>query len=148
MKTLGVIPARYGAQRFPGKPLALIAGKPLVQRVYEQARKAQRLDAVVVATDDQRIADVVRAFAGAVAMTSSDCPSGTDRAAEVARQFPCEMIVNIQGDEPLMRPEMIDQLVDGLVADPGCAMATLARQIESVELLANPNVVKVVIAGN
>jgi len=148
VKTLGVIPARYGAQRFPGKPLALIAGKPLVQRVYEQARKAQRLDAVVVATDDQRIADVVRAFAGAVAMTSSDCPSGTDRAAEVARQFPCEMIVNIQGDEPLMRPEMIDQLVDGLVADHGCAMATLARQIESVELLANPNVVKVVIAGN
>ncbi len=148
MKTLGVIPARYGAKRFPGKPLALIAGKPLVQRVYEQARKATRLDAVVVATDDQRIADAVRGFAGAVAMTSPNCPSGTDRAAEVARQFACEFIVNIQGDEPLMRPEMIDQLVDGLAADPHCAMATLARRIESADALANPNIVKVTFAAN
>jgi 3-deoxy-manno-octulosonate cytidylyltransferase (CMP-KDO synthetase) len=148
MKTLGVIPARYGAQRFPGKPLALIAGKPLVQRVYEQARKASRLDAVVVATDDQRIADAVRGFAGAVAMTSPDCPSGTDRAAEVAKQFPCEFIVNIQGDEPLMQPEMIDQLVEGISTDAHCAMATLARRIESPELLTNPNVVKVTFASN
>jgi 3-deoxy-manno-octulosonate cytidylyltransferase (CMP-KDO synthetase) len=146
MKTLGVIPARYGAQRFPGKPLALIAGKPLIQRVYEQARKAKSLDAVVVATDDERIAEAVRGFAGAVAMTSPDCPSGTDRAAEVARQFDCEFIVNIQGDEPLMQPEMIDQLVGGIEGDPYCSMATLARRIESPELLANPNVVKVVFA--
>ena len=147
MKTLGVIPARYGAQRFPGKPLALIAGKPLVQRVYEQARKAQRLDRVVIATDDTRIADVVKKFGGEVVMTSPACPSGTDRAAEVVRQLDCDQVVNIQGDEPLMRPEMIDQLVDGL-ADYD--MATLARLIESAEVLANPNVVKVVfdINGN
>ena len=147
MKTLGVIPARYGAQRFPGKPLALIAGKPLVQHVYEQACKA-KLNAVVVATDDERIADTVRAFAGAVAMTPSDCPSGTDRAAIVARQCDCDIIVNIQGDEPLMQPEMINQLVDGLVADPHCVMATLARRIESADVLANPNAVKVVFASN
>ena len=143
MKTLGVIPARYGAQRFPGKPLALIAGKPLVQRVYEQARKAQRLDRIVIATDDTRIADVVKKFGGEVVMTSPACPSGTDRAAEVARQLDCDRVVNIQGDEPLMRPEMIDQLVDSL-ADYD--MATLARLIESAEVLANPNVVKVVFA--
>jgi 3-deoxy-manno-octulosonate cytidylyltransferase (CMP-KDO synthetase) len=147
MKTLGVIPARYGAQRFPGKPLALIAGKPLVQHVYEQARQA-RLDAVVVATDDPRIADAVRAFGGDVAMTSPDCPSGTDRAAVVARGRDCDLIVNIQGDEPLMRPEMIDQLVDGLAADPQCPMATLARRIESTDVLTNPNAVKVVFAKN
>lgn len=148
MKTLGVIPARFGAQRFPGKPLALIAGKPLVQRVYEQAHKAQRLDAVVVATDDERIAAAVRAFGGDAAMTSPDCPSGTDRAAVVARQRDCDLIVNIQGDEPLMRPEMIDQLIEGIAADPHCSMATLARRIESADVLANPNAVKVVFAAN
>jgi 3-deoxy-manno-octulosonate cytidylyltransferase (CMP-KDO synthetase) len=141
---LGVIPSRYGAQRFPGKPLALIAGQPLVQRVYARARLAQRLDRVVVATDDQRIADAVRGFGGEVVMTSPTCPSGTDRAAEVARQLGGDLVVNIQGDEPLMRPEMIDQLVDGLVRDTGCAMATLARKIESPAALANPNIVKVV----
>jgi len=148
MKTLGVIPARYGAQRFPGKPLALIAGQPLIQRVYEQARKARCLDAVIVATDDERIAAVVRQFGGEVAMTPSDCPSGTDRAAVVARTHDCELIVNIQGDEPLMRPEMIDQLVNGLLSDPQCEMATLARPIDSGAVLANPNVVKVVFSTN
>lgn len=149
MKTLGVIPARFAAQRFPGKPLALIAGKPLVQRVYEQARQAQRLDDVVVATDDLRILKAVEGFGGKAVTTSPACPSGTDRAAEVARQYPdAELIVNIQGDEPLMRPEMIDRLVEGLAADTGCAMATLARPIESAEVLANPNVVKVVFARN
>ncbi len=148
VKTLGVIPSRYGAQRFPGKPLALIAGKPLVQRVYEQARLARRLDAIVVATDDERIAAAVRGFGGEVVMTPPDCPSGTDRAALVAGKRDADIIVNIQGDEPLMRPEMIDSLVDGLAADAGCGMATLARRLESPELLANPNVVKVVFAAN
>jgi len=145
MKTLGVIPARYGAQRFPGKPLVLIAGKPLVQRVYEQARQAQRLDHVVVATDDVRIADAVQKFGGEFVMTPTACPSGTDRAAEVARQLDFDRIVNIQGDEPLMRPAMIDQLVDGLGDSD---MATLARPIESAEILADPNNVKVVFAHN
>ena len=96
---------------FPGKPLALIAGKPLVQRVYEQARAARRLDEVVVATDDTRILEAVESFGGNAVLTDPACPSGTDRAAEVARKFPGELIVNIQGDEPLMKPEMIDQLV-------------------------------------
>lgn len=148
VQVLGVIPARYAAQRFPGKPLALIAGKPLVQRVYERARLARRLDAVVVATDDERIANAVRGFGGDVVMTSPECPSGTDRAAEVARQRRCDLIVNIQGDEPLMRPEMIDALVTGIEEDTGCVMATLARRIEDAESLANPNVVKVVFAHN
>jgi len=149
-RVLGVIPARYAAQRFPGKPLALIAGQPLVQRVYERARLAKRLTEVVVATDDPRIADAVRGFGGQVVMTSPACPSGTDRAAEVARQREGALIVNIQGDEPLMRPEMIDQLVDGLRGDAGCAMATLARPIANPEDVTNPNVVKVVfgVTGN
>jgi 3-deoxy-manno-octulosonate cytidylyltransferase (CMP-KDO synthetase) len=144
VRTLGVIPARYEAQRFPGKPLALIAGQPLVQRVYERARQAKRLDRVVVATDDARIADAVRGFGGEIVMTSPTCPSGTDRAAEVVRKLDAELIVNIQGDEPLMRPEMIDELVAGLAGDAGCAMATLARAITDLAEVANPNVVKVV----
>jgi 3-deoxy-manno-octulosonate cytidylyltransferase (CMP-KDO synthetase) len=144
VRTLGVIPARYGAQRFPGKPLALIAGKALVQRVYEQARKASRLDDVVVATDDTRILEAVESFGGNAVLTSPDCPSGTDRAAEVARQYTCELIVNIQGDEPLMKPEMIDQLVAGMAAEPAFPMGTLARAVESPAVWSNPNVVKVV----
>ncbi len=141
LRTLGVIPARYGAQRFPGKPLARIAGQPLIQRVYERARQAARLDRVVVATDDDRIRATVTGFGGEVVMTSPSCPSGTDRAAEVARQTDAELIVNIQGDEPLLRPEMIDQLVDGIGE---AAMATLARPITNRDELTNPNVVKVV----
>lgn len=148
IRTLGVIPARYGAQRFPGKPLALIAGKPLVQRVYEQARQATRLDDVVVATDDTRILEAVEGFGGNAVLTDPACPSGTDRAAEVARQYPCDLIVNIQGDEPLMKPGMINQLVAGMEASPAFAMGTLARPVESADVWANPNVVKVVFGVN
>jgi 3-deoxy-manno-octulosonate cytidylyltransferase (CMP-KDO synthetase) len=150
IRTLGVIPARYGATRFPGKPLALIAGKPLVQRVYEQARLATRLDDVIVATDDTRILEAVENFGGTAVLTSPDCPSGTDRAAEVAGNYPCDLIVNIQGDEPLMQPAMIDQLVAGMEASPAFVMGTLARPVESADVWANPNVVKVVFgpAGN
>jgi 3-deoxy-manno-octulosonate cytidylyltransferase (CMP-KDO synthetase) len=144
VRTLGVIPARYAAQRFPGKPLALIAGKTLIQRVYEQARQAKRLDDVIVATDDTRILEAVEAFGGNATLSSPDCPSGTDRSAEVARQQSCDLIVNIQGDEPLMKPAMIDQLVSGMEAEPEFPMGTLARPIESPEVWANPNVVKVV----
>jgi 3-deoxy-manno-octulosonate cytidylyltransferase (CMP-KDO synthetase) len=144
IRTLGVIPARYGAQRFPGKPLARIAGKPLVQRVYEQARQAARLDEVIVATDDTRILEVVEGFGGTAVLTSPACPSGTDRAAEASRPIVCELVVNIQGDEPLLKPAMIDQLVDGMHQVPDCVMGTLARPIESAEVWANPNVVKVV----
>jgi 3-deoxy-manno-octulosonate cytidylyltransferase (CMP-KDO synthetase) len=143
-RTLGVIPARYGAQRFPGKPLALIAGKPLIQHVYERTREATRLDDVVVATDDTRILETVERFGGSATLTSPDCPSGTDRAAEIARQHACDLVVNIQGDEPLMKPAMIDQLITGMEAEPEFPMGTLARAIESPEVWANPNVVKVV----
>jgi 3-deoxy-manno-octulosonate cytidylyltransferase (CMP-KDO synthetase) len=144
VRTLGVIPARYGAQRFPGKPLALIAGKPLIQHVYEQAQKAARLNELIVATDDTRVLEAVEGFGGSATLTSPECPSGTDRAAEVARQQSCDLIVNIQGDEPLMKPAMIDQLVAGMEAEPEFPMGTLARPIDSAEVWANPNVVKVV----
>src|SRR5438093_8362100 len=148
VRTLGVIPARYGAQRFPGKPLALIAGKSLVQRVYEQAAKAKRLDKVVVATEDTRILEAVESFGGDAMLTSADCATGTDRVAEIARAFDCELVLNIQGDEPLMRPEMIDQLVEGMQRDAQCVMGTLARKITAADQLTNPNVVKVVIGVN
>ncbi len=148
IKTLGVIPSRYGAQRFPGKPLALIAGRSLVQRVYEQAAKAQRLDKVIVATEDTRILEAVEAFGGDAMLTSPECAAGTDRVAEVARAVDAELVLNIQGDEPLMRPEMIDQLVEGMQKDAGCVMGTLARKISAPDQLTNPNVVKVVVAGN
>jgi 3-deoxy-manno-octulosonate cytidylyltransferase (CMP-KDO synthetase) len=148
IRSLGVIPARYGAQRFPGKPLAMIAAKTLVQRVYEQASKARRLDKVVVATEDTRILEAVEAFGGDVMLTSPDCATGTDRVAEVARAYDCDWVVNIQGDEPLMRPEMIDQLVEGMQSDAKCVMGTLARKLESAANLDNPNVVKVALAQN
>ena len=148
IRTLGVIPSRFRAQRFPGKPLAMIAGKSLVQRVYEQAAKAHRLDKVIVATEDKRILDAVKAFGGDAMLTSPACATGTDRVAEVARTHDSELVLNIQGDEPLMRPEMIDQLVEGMQADPKCVMGTLARKLETDTSLDNPNVVKVVLAQN
>jgi 3-deoxy-manno-octulosonate cytidylyltransferase (CMP-KDO synthetase) len=148
IRSLGVVPARYGAQRFPGKPLAMIAGKTLVQRVYEQAAKAKRLDKVIVATEDTRILEAVEAFGGDAMLTSPDCATGTDRVAEVARAYDCEWVLNIQGDEPLMRPEMIDQLVEGMQSDSKCVMGTLARKLESAANLDNPNVVKVALAQN
>ena len=148
IRTLGVIPARYASQRFPGKPLAMISGKSLVQRVYEQTAKAKRLDKVIVATEDTRILEAVEAFGGDAMLTSPDCATGTHRVAEVARAYDCELVLNIQGDEPLMRPEMIDQLIEGMQADPQSVMGTLARTINVAEQLANPNVVKVVVGPN
>lgn len=145
VRTLGVIPSRFGAQRFPGKPLAMIAGKTLVQRVYEQAAKAKLVDKVVVATEDTRILEAVESYGGDAMLTSPECATGTDRVAEVARQYDCDLVLNIQGDEPLMRPEMIDQLVEGMQSDTGCVMGTLARKINATEQLTNPNVVKVVV---
>jgi len=141
---LGVIPARYGSTRLPGKPLVPIAGRPLVQHVWERARAAQRLAALVVATDDERIARVVRSFGGEVVMTSSAHPSGTDRLAEAAAARPEGIIVNIQGDEPLVDPHDIDVLVDGLAAEPACVMATLSVPLADRAMAEDPNVVKVV----
>ncbi|MBI2105127.1 MAG: 3-deoxy-manno-octulosonate cytidylyltransferase [Candidatus Omnitrophica bacterium] len=141
---LVVIPARYGSTRFPGKPLALLRGKPVIQHVYEQAAKARRADAVVVATDDRRILDAVERFGGQAVMTSPEARSGTERAAEAARPRSEAVIVNVQGDEPLIQPEMIDQLAEYLERHRAVPMASVMTRLRSGEDAANPNVVKVV----
>ena len=142
---LGVIPARYGSTRFPGKALALLGGKPMVQHVYERARQAKRLDDVVVATDDERIVVAVSRFGGRAVMTSAEHRSGTDRIAEVTRSTDASIIANIQGDEPLMRPEPIDQIVEFLQAHQAVPMATVMTRLANAEDAASPNVVKVVV---
>jgi len=145
MSVLGVIPARYGATRFPGKPLADIAGKSLVRRVYEQARQASSLDALLVATDDARILEHVLAFGGQAVMTRVDHPSGTDRLGEVAQLEAHSYYVNIQGDEPLIDPHAIDALV-GSTLERSAAMSTLATTLAAdSSTLDNPACVKVVI---
>ncbi|HEY3861418.1 MAG TPA: 3-deoxy-manno-octulosonate cytidylyltransferase [Verrucomicrobiae bacterium] len=141
MKIFGIIPARYGSSRFPGKPLALIAGKPLIQHVVEQCQKARSLCEVIVATDDTRIWEVAHDFCR-VEMTGPDHPSGTDRIAEVARNCQCDAVINIQGDEPLIDPRVIDAVAGALAADE---MATAATVIDSEPEWASANVVKVVV---
>src|SRR5580692_2026752 len=113
MNIIGIIPARYGSTRFPGKPLALIAGKPLIQRVVEQCQAAKSLSEVIVATDDERIANAAKKFCR-VEMTAPDHPSGSDRIAEVAAKLSCDGIVNIQGDEPMIEPAVIDAVANAL----------------------------------
>jgi 3-deoxy-manno-octulosonate cytidylyltransferase (CMP-KDO synthetase) len=144
MRAVGLIPARHRATRFPGKPLAEIAGRSMVQRVWEAARAAKSLRAVIVATDDERIAAAVRGFGGAVRMTAAHHPSGTDRIAEVARGLACDLVVNIQGDEPLIRPAEIDAAVSPLLEDPTIPMGTLACPLP-LEQATDPNAVKVVV---
>lgn len=141
-----VIPARYGSSRFPGKPLAEIAGKPMVQWVYEQAKKS-RANRVLVATDDQRIADRCAAFGAEVCMTSSKHPSGTDRLQEVAEALGLSedaIIVNVQGDEPLIPPRLINQVAENMAEYSDAGIATLAEPIACKADLLNPNVVKVI----
>jgi 3-deoxy-manno-octulosonate cytidylyltransferase (CMP-KDO synthetase) len=143
VKILGIIPARYASTRFPGKPLHSIAGKPLVQRVVEQCRQATVLDDVIVATDDDRIAAVARQFCR-VEMTRADHPSGSDRIAEVAARCACDAVVNIQGDEPLIDPVVINAVAAAL----GTAeISTAATAIREPGEYANPNVVKVVVSA-
>ena len=141
MKIIGVIPARYASTRFPGKPLHPIAGKPLIQRVVEQCRKAKLLSEIIVATDDARIAEVAKKFCR-VEMTREDHPSGSDRIAEVVSRCDCDAVVNIQGDEPLIDPAVIDVVAQALV---GCEMSTAATQIKDAAEYDNANVVKVVV---
>jgi 3-deoxy-manno-octulosonate cytidylyltransferase (CMP-KDO synthetase) len=142
---LAVIPARWASSRFPGKPLADIGGKTMIRRVYEQVCLSKKVNHAVVATDDERIFEHVRTFGGEVRMTRADHPSGTDRCAEVAKQFPkAQIILNVQGDEPFIQPEQIDLLADTLLASTRFSIATLAKKIEQPEPLFNPNVVKVV----
>jgi len=140
-----IIPARYGSTRFPGKPLAELWGKPLIQHVYERARRAQSSRRVIVATDDERIAAAAEGFGAEVAMTAREHASGTDRVAEVAGGIECDLIVNVQGDEPLIEPASIDAAVGPLVEDRTIPMGTLCCPIGDVGELADPNVVKVVV---
>ncbi len=144
-QVIAVIPARHAASRFPGKPLALLLGKPMVEHVVRRCEEAGCFDEVVVATDDERIAQAVRSFGGRAVLTSAHCHSGTDRVAELARSRPGaddDVFVNVQGDEPAIAPAALRALAAAF-ADPAVAMATLVRPLEEAER-ANPNVVKVV----
>ncbi|QLJ15634.1 3-deoxy-manno-octulosonate cytidylyltransferase [Pseudomonas putida] len=142
-----VIPARYGSTRLPGKPLADIAGKPMVQHVYERALQVSNAHVVVIATDDERVATAVSAFGGQYVMTSPDHPSGTDRLAEVMSQIEADIYINLQGDEPLVRPADIEKLAAGMLEDSEVGVGTLCHAIDSNEAV-NPNTVKVVLAEN
>ncbi|MEI9866549.1 MAG: 3-deoxy-manno-octulosonate cytidylyltransferase [Limisphaerales bacterium] len=141
MKIVGIIPARFASTRFPGKPLALIAGKPLIQHVVEQCQLAKSLSEVIVATDDTRIWEVAQNFCR-VEMTRPEHPSGSDRIAEVCERCDCDAIVNIQGDEPLIDPNVIDAVANALAQNE---MSTAATPIKNPAELDNPNVVKVVV---
>lgn len=143
-KIIAVIPARYGSTRFPGKSLAMIKGKPMIQRVCERAGQSRLVDRVIVATDDERILHAVTGFGGEAIMTSKDHATGTDRIAEVARGLDCGLVVNVQGDEPLIHPGMIDAAVAPLAQDPSIVMGTVCRRIEDRAEAFDPNVVKVV----
>ena len=140
-----MIPARYAAVRLPGKVLADIAGKPMIQHVYERAQQAESLDDLLVATDDERIVEAVAGFGGKAVMTSPEHKSGTDRLAEVAADMVCDIVVNIQGDEPLIEPGAIDALVEPFRVDPELRMSTLAAPLASYEEHLQPANVKVVV---
>ena len=143
---LGVIPARYGASRFPGKPLAILWGKPMLQHVWERARVARGIDELVIATDDERIATVARAFGAGIEMTSPDCTSGTDRVAEEARTRPhAQVVLNHQGDEPELESAAVTELVSAMRADDTITMGTIAHHEPDLAAMASENVVKVVV---
>lgn len=144
MKITAVIPARYSSTRFEGKALADILGKPMVQHVYERTIQAKLVGSVIVATDDERIASAVRSFGGHAEMTSRDHETGTDRLAEVAARLDSDIIVNVQGDEPLIEPAMIDEAIAPLIKDPFIVMGTLKSRIKNLHDFLSPNVVKVV----
>jgi 3-deoxy-manno-octulosonate cytidylyltransferase (CMP-KDO synthetase) len=146
---VAIIPARYESTRLPGKALADIAGRPMIEHVYRRASAARTVTSVLVATDDERIADAVRRFGGAVRMTSPAHASGTDRLAEVARDLDCGLVVNVQGDEPLIEPAMIDEAVSAFAEDPALDMSSLRRRIDPGSGDAgNPHVTKVVVDRN
>jgi 3-deoxy-manno-octulosonate cytidylyltransferase (CMP-KDO synthetase) len=148
MNVIGVIPARYDSSRFPGKPLVDIGGKSMIQRVYEQCSKSTSLNKLIVATDDQRIADHVKLFGGNVTLTSINHQSGTDRCAEVANNYPeFDFLINIQGDEPMINPDQIDLLCK-CFENPNASIATLVKKISSNEELFNENTPKVILNKN
>ena len=151
MKINAIIPSRFDSSRFQGKPLAIICGKPMIQMVYERARSAKNINRVIVATDSQKIFDVVNGFGGDVVMTSDKCRSGTDRvaeAAEILRLDENAVIVNVQGDQPLMHPECLDELVRPFFDDPDIEISTLAFRIIKEKEITDPKDVKVVIDNN
>jgi 3-deoxy-manno-octulosonate cytidylyltransferase (CMP-KDO synthetase) len=145
--TVGIIPVRYGSVRFPGKPLALILGRPMVRWVYEGAREARLLDRILIATDDERIVEAARGFGAEAVMTSPECRSGTDRAAEAAARGDSEFVINIQGDEPLVRGAMLDSLVRAL-QESGAPMASLMARVHDPALIGDPHIVKVVVRAD
>jgi 3-deoxy-manno-octulosonate cytidylyltransferase (CMP-KDO synthetase) len=140
-----VIPSRFGSTRLPGKPLILIGGKPMVQQVYERAKRAQTVHRVIVATDDQRIIDVVNGFGGEARMTRADHRTGTERIAEVAAHEKGDVFVNVQGDEPLIDPVAIDTAVAALLEEPAAPIATVATPIRHAGDIMDPNIVKTVL---
>lgn len=146
MPALVIIPARYSSTRFPGKPLAPLMGKPIIEHVYKNSKGSKLAKDVIVATDSEDIYTVVEGFGGRAVMTSTSCKSGTDRVAEVSelKEFEIyDIIVNVQGDEPLIRPQMIDDVIE-ILKDERASISTLAKRIDSPEEVLNPNVVKVV----
>jgi 3-deoxy-manno-octulosonate cytidylyltransferase (CMP-KDO synthetase) len=144
-KILAVIPARWGSTRFPGKPIADILGKPMVQWVSEQALKADLINEVIIATDDKRIYDVVLGFGGKAVMTSPNHQSGTDRVAEIVRNVECDIVVNVQGDEPLIPSENIDLVIKPLLNSEDISVSTLMIAIHSLPEMLDPNICKVVV---
>lgn len=148
MNAIGVIPARWGSTRFEGKVLADLCGKPIIQHVWENAKKARTLDDLIVAADNERIIKVVEGFGGKAIFTSPDQPSGTDRLAEVVNPLDVKIVVNIQGDEPLVQAIMIDNLVMALSSEKTAQMATIIKKIEDPLEITNTNVVKVVVDRN
>ena len=149
--TTAVIPSRYGSSRFEGKPLAIIGGKPMIQRVYEQAQKSKAVSKTIVATDDRRIFDAVRAFGGETVMTSDRCRSGTDRVAQTASILtldPNDIIINIQGDQPIFNPEILEEMIEPFENDPDLVMSTLAFKIQDKSEITDPKDVKVTFDNN
>ena len=144
MSVLAILPARYGSTRFPGKPLTPITGKPMIQHVWERTRLAKHVDAVMIATDDERIRTACEAFGAEVEMTATNHPTGTDRLAEVAARHDFEVIVNVQGDEPLIEGFVIDTAVEALLHDDSAAMSTIVHRAEPAAFN-DPNRVKVVV---
>ncbi|MFN8062532.1 MAG: 3-deoxy-manno-octulosonate cytidylyltransferase [Vicinamibacterales bacterium] len=145
LSAVAIIPARYGSSRFPGKPLADLCGRPLIEHVYRRTAATPGLRDVIVATDDARIADVVHGFGGRAVMTRSDHPSGTDRLAEAAAALDADIVVNVQGDEPLIEPAMIETALRPFSARADVVMTTLRRPLPDLEAFLSPHVVKVVV---
>ena len=144
-KAVAIIPARFNSTRFPGKPLAALKGKSIIQHVYEHVSSAKLIDSVLVATDDRRIFNAVTLFGGTAVMTSGDHASGTDRIAEAAEKIECDYVINVQGDEPFIRPEMVDEVVELLYNDDKASISTLAKKTTDMNEIFSPDVVKVVI---